>query len=455
MVATAAYTRAQVERLTRRDVLTRFLRETNLGFTGTATGGSTSTIVDTTRLKSTQYADDEHIGKWARITYDAGGAGAAPEGEISPITDYVASTGTLTVNPVFTASPVSTDVYQVWSNPHPQDVLDHLDMILTQEVYLSAETLLTEIPDGDMEQNNTTDWANSNATVTKDTAEPSLSGVRWLKVVTTSANGYARSALIYVEPGQRYFVSVDVRADAASVTPTLIAYDETNSAAIDSKTAVRRNAVRLSFEFTVPATCYVLSVRLSNAENSATSFWDNAVLHPLQGTSIALPWWVRQGAQVKGIYRTAPNYFTSNISEAVLRGNRDDSYDIRDDAFGRGQLRLQRRYGMLPPEPLFIKGTRNETAFSSENSDVKHIDGNFIQAALAANVFQQLSAYPNSGFLNMDWIREKLVYWTTKYEREKYKQALRIEQMENAPQPDGLFYRNRSGSWDGERPYVN
>ena len=60
----------------------------------TATGGSTTTIVDT--ALSTSYQDDDLVGFTAFVTYDAGGAGAAPEGEAKRVSDYVASTFTLT-----------------------------------------------------------------------------------------------------------------------------------------------------------------------------------------------------------------------------------------------------------------------------------------------------------------------------------------------------------------------
>ena len=67
----------------------------------TATGGSATTIVDTTL--STSYQDDDLIGFTAFVTYDAGGAGADPEGKYSKVSDYVASTTTLTIGTVTTA----------------------------------------------------------------------------------------------------------------------------------------------------------------------------------------------------------------------------------------------------------------------------------------------------------------------------------------------------------------
>jgi len=67
---------------------------------GVATGGSTTTIIDT--VVRTE-PDDYWNGGDALIIYDAGGAGAAPQGEIKRITDFVSSTSTITAG-TFTAA---------------------------------------------------------------------------------------------------------------------------------------------------------------------------------------------------------------------------------------------------------------------------------------------------------------------------------------------------------------
>lgn len=82
-----------------------------------ATGGTTATIVDT-KLVGVGVDDDWNEGR-AFIVYDAGGAGAAPEGETRRISDYVDSTGTFTVDTVFSASPAATDRYGYVSEYYP------------------------------------------------------------------------------------------------------------------------------------------------------------------------------------------------------------------------------------------------------------------------------------------------------------------------------------------------
>ena len=65
-----------------------------------ATGGSTTTIISTS---SPFTADDALNGGTAIVIRDSAGAGAAPEGEFSLISDYVASTTTWTIGTLTTA----------------------------------------------------------------------------------------------------------------------------------------------------------------------------------------------------------------------------------------------------------------------------------------------------------------------------------------------------------------
>ena len=74
---------------------------------GVATGGSTSTLVDS-GLKG---RDDDWLRGTAFLTYDAGGAGAAPEGQFSEVTSYARATGTLTTT--WTVAPASGDYYSI------------------------------------------------------------------------------------------------------------------------------------------------------------------------------------------------------------------------------------------------------------------------------------------------------------------------------------------------------
>ena len=100
------------------DILGQLLYKTavELGIVteGKATGGSTTTIIDTsaTALKEFGAKDDDYWnGGIGGVRYDAGGLGAAPEWEYAEISDYVKSTQTITLQDALTVAVASGDRY--------------------------------------------------------------------------------------------------------------------------------------------------------------------------------------------------------------------------------------------------------------------------------------------------------------------------------------------------------
>ena len=85
----------------------------------TATGGSTTTLIDTVARTEN---DDDWNGGTVWIITDAGGASAAPEGEWAIVSDFVNSTNTLTIG-TLTAAVASGDTYGLASARYPLDVL--------------------------------------------------------------------------------------------------------------------------------------------------------------------------------------------------------------------------------------------------------------------------------------------------------------------------------------------
>lgn len=75
-----------------------------------ATGGSTTTIVDTT-IDPENQEDDAYKNGIAVVIRDALGASAAPEEQFNRISAYVADTGTFTVDTAFTIAVASGDTY--------------------------------------------------------------------------------------------------------------------------------------------------------------------------------------------------------------------------------------------------------------------------------------------------------------------------------------------------------
>ena len=448
-VISAAATSPGLETLTRQKVLERHLRETKFGEYGTVTSGSTTTLLDTTKLKSTQFSADEKTGAWARISIDAGGAAAAPELEISPVTTYAPSTGTITFNPAMTVAPAAGDVYQLWRYVHPQEVLDTLDQILQNDWFAPDWTILSECPDYDMEQTHTTDWTASNATLTKQTAEPLMFGKRYLRVVATAANAYAGSVAMKVIPGRKYHVSAISRASAAATTARLNIYDATNSASIDTVDTTSQVGVRIWKEVTVPATCYRLTVRLTTVEDTMTTEWDEVCVYGVDGSDLPLPWWIKGKDQLKGIFRSRQDEAgTGNVWRSIPRLTDDAGrWDIVDRS---GRIRIVARQGGIT-SPIYVFGTRNETAYASEGGDSKRVDANWLAACLNYKMFQQIMAIPNAAQADMAWAEKGAAKWEKEWAKQARLQAQRLQDVVQSESPDGMYYRKEFGF---DAPYV-
>lgn len=88
---------------------------------GTATGGSTTTLIDTNLLDSGEFADDHLNGADIYITDTTDDL--APKGEVRYVTDFVQSTGVVTVGKAFTVAPAAGDTYDVYLR-YTKDDLD-------------------------------------------------------------------------------------------------------------------------------------------------------------------------------------------------------------------------------------------------------------------------------------------------------------------------------------------
>lgn len=438
-IAESTWTTEQLEGITRNELVKRFLRETRLGITGVATGGSATTIDDTTQLKSTQYTTNDWVGGWARISKDAGGAGAAPEGEIRSITTYDPTTnGRITVD-TFTTGVVVNDQYELWLNPNPKQVLDLLDVILKETIALPCYTVLTEVPDGDMEQGNTTDWTATNATHTKQTGAPGMYGKRYSRVVATAAGGYIESKAIRVEGSKGHHVSSLVRCGDKDTTATLLVRDATNGATIDSKTVNNTYMGRVWFNFNTPSTCKSVTLRLITVEDTKTTEWDEVCFQPHNAKSLRLPWWVKSPNQVKGIYKLNPHSVKQDLWSPELSGNREKGWLVQDGMIGVGQLRLFSNYQLPTSTPYYVYGIRNEEAYANDNSDIKRIDARLLIAHLAVEVFQLLKN-PMFAKIESRWVTQELSNWSVKLQKLSYEHGRRLEDIRQGPGQDHYYY---------------
>lgn len=161
-----------------------------------------------------------------------------------------------------------------------------------------SEFPLTLVADGDMRANGITNWTASNATVTKVTNSNVIRGPRSLRVLATSATGYAQSDTIFVDPtnSREWFVDVFVRADVG--TARLVAYDVTNSANITTWDWTARGWGRLGGSFTLPATCEALAFLYMSVASSDDSYWSAGCHYPQGAREVPLPSWLQNKGDV-------------------------------------------------------------------------------------------------------------------------------------------------------------
>lgn len=268
---------------------------------GTATGGSTTTVVDSGASLSGATADSfDHY--WVKISTTTDGL--APQGEIRQISEGGYSAGTFTVPTAFSAAVQSGDTYEIHRGFHPSEMDNALNMMsrnlwVPYEFPLSAHILAND--DNDMESTATITgmWTASNVTQTKATS-PVYGGAQVLSVAATSDGGYSRPTTNFsVNPNLQYATAVQCAlTDGDSARLQLI--DVTNSnATIDQTAAVTLTEWQeLFIQWTPPSGCRSMQPRLMAVTSSDIAFFDEYQTWIVGTYSYTLPTWVSMRPQV-------------------------------------------------------------------------------------------------------------------------------------------------------------
>lgn len=235
------------------------------------------------------------------------------------------------------------------------------------------------------------------------------------------------------------------------MTAYLSAYDETNSGDIKVVEYSGKATARLWMEFTAPAGCYEMRPYLGNNEDAKTSIWDEVCLFAMDGYDIPLPWWVKNKAQVKGIFKPQFNTIGTNLYEAQPRVDAElDRWNFMDSGFGRGQLSIHSRYGAID-RPVYIFGTRSETAWANENTETKHLDRDWVNARMCYLLYQQMMGPRSVGQANMEWVQGRLAFWEKEWNRQRRMQDERLNDAIQAAVADVNIYSDRQAGYDSQR----
>ena len=192
------------------DLTYRLARELGVCFEGTATAGAATNITDTVYLLG-RFEDDHFNAGTAWILYDAGGAGASPQGKMARVTDFVKTTGVATIETV-TDAVAAGDRYALADDMYTKDVLIQAinqvlaeipipyidDTTITTDASLTEYTLPTGMLDADIEV-----WLNR-----EDTTDDNY----WLPLydwyIQESITGTAKELIFKNQPAAPYHLRI-------------------------------------------------------------------------------------------------------------------------------------------------------------------------------------------------------------------------------------------------------
>lgn len=225
---------------------------------------------------------------------------------------YSASAGTFVPGIDYSVVPSSTATFFIlMEGLRSQWIQDAINKALTRLRYWSIYPI-TLVTDGNMESSATSDWTDTNATLSKvTTAANTPRGARTLFVNNTAADGQAQSATIPAAPvastdgdygggAREYYAHAWVRADVGIAE--LVAYDVTNSAEIDSQTWDNERWGVIDFTFTLPATCEEFALILRGQGATADTYWTNIICHRLGAREMLVPDWVTRPEFIRDVY---------------------------------------------------------------------------------------------------------------------------------------------------------
>ena len=281
----------------------------------TASTNVTTNVAILADYASTVIQNDHFIGFVMYVSYDAAGAHGAPEGEYKRIADYVASTGTFTLDSAFTAAVTASDKVEIHGVIHPVLIHEAIDRALRKSLYYTL-AVPSALNDADMEASSSGWTAGAGCTLSRTVAAGEFfRGIQASKVLNTgAAASYAYQRINAVAGDTGYVVAVS-RNNAITTSSKLVVYDYTNSAEIDSVTNAEFAWQSLGVQFTVPTDCHQIEFRLQNitATINAYSMWDQVQLLWQGQKRYAMPSWVTEPWQVgRTVYQMEGSNFVND-----------------------------------------------------------------------------------------------------------------------------------------------
>ena len=283
--------------VTMRDLAERLGRDSHFPVTGTATGGSTTTLVDagTTTPPGLVYSSGD------ANAYDRKWVYQEDDGETSRITEggYAGGTGTLTISPAITGF-ANTDKYIICDWPF--QVLKNAINLVQQNLFLETFWPLSLHVMGndanDMEPSTiATDYSATNGTrATESTIVKH--GAQSLKLTATSAGGYANTGSIGVPEKLSLYAAVDCYVTSGDSATFRVVDVTDSSATIEDATTDEPSWIELVYQFSTPSGCEQIDFRFISDTDTDITFWDDFQVWSSGRRVYSLPSWITRPEQL-------------------------------------------------------------------------------------------------------------------------------------------------------------
>jgi hypothetical protein len=274
-----------------RDLAERLYRESHWPVTGTATSGTTTTLVDTAGLVYSSGDANQFDRKYAYIEFSTGESSRVTEG------GYAGGTGTLTLSPAVTD--IGTENYII-TDQHIdvlKNAINRIQRNLFLETFYPLSLHVVANDANDMEPSTiATDYNSTGATLATESTIV-RNGVQSLKSTATVAGGFANlDAVIGVQEGQSLYAAVDCYVTSGDDAQFAI-LNKFNAQLIDTATSDEPSWMELVIQFTIPPSCEQIDLIMSGDASGDVTYWANPQVWG--GTRVyPVPSWIQRESQV-------------------------------------------------------------------------------------------------------------------------------------------------------------
>ena len=282
---------------TLKQIRERLIDELQIGFYGTADSVAAQNVTWPLRFQNSNWSTNQFKGWWGHMPQTTGAD------QVKAMTT-IATPGGAVLNQggsAWTAPVLGTSKYFSLTRPdwHPTIYMLPLVNRALEKCWQWYRTVITPVPDGDMEFADATPWTLVNANAVKDSTGFVWDGTKSLDVTLTGANGYAGCAAFEVAPNRSFRFTVKCRPRVGTAVFKVVD-GATAATLVQTQSSQLGMWQDLMVTGTFPATTYRAAVLLGGLSSGDRANWDQASGFWSLMTNTNLPSWVTQWRTEEG-----------------------------------------------------------------------------------------------------------------------------------------------------------